>query len=192
LARVTPEVEIVKAKAKEMFLNGRKLVDIAKHPEVSRSVSLIHHWKTVGKWEDERAANVAKKSGLEGYIKPSTKRALEKLLDIKNVDLDSATPMSEDELQSVMTVVIKTAFKQLIGDLESGKIEFKNPTQLTNFIDLILKEVHLAKGEPTEISKKTVETLILDPNDEGVALKEGVGRLIQIAERRKARLKELD
>lgn len=174
------DVDARKKLAENMYLAGMSLTDIAAHPDIKRSVGLMHQWKVKGSWEDTRAFQLAKSRGTPLAVKPSTQAKLDKILGSIDIDFDSMEPLTSDEAEVLATVTIKLLFKQLLIDIAENKVSYKSPNQVHDLLFGFLKEIKLAKGHPTEIRE---ERLIL-PEDDVEAIKQGLRRLKALADRR--------
>jgi len=102
-----------------------------------------------------------------------------------NIDWDSSQPLTEAEFHNVISAVVKKLLESALKAVVSGDVNYTKPYEVQGLLELLMKEFHLARGEPTEIREtRTVHVL---PEDDDKAIQEGLRRMKQLSDRRKDR-----
>lgn len=187
------DLESRKALAKKLYLeDGMDVQKIAKDPRIDRHYSQVYRWRQAGKWDQEK-----KFQGLQERLAANENIKVEELSDLEgealvkalmsslDIEWDSSEPLGEKEFYNVVTVLVKKLLESALTAVVAGNVQYTNPYQVQGLLELILKEMHIAKGEPTDITEhRTVQVL---PEDDEKAIREGMRRMKMIAERRKNR-----
>lgn len=156
-------------------------------------MSRIYRWRDNGNWQDiaKRKTFIEKvEKAPEGTVVahadiPDDEAAVGAVLRRLGVDWDMTSEMTEKDVHTALTAIVKKLLKGLLSDLIAGKVHYTDPYQAHQLVELLLKERRLSHGEPTEIRGHRIDVALL-PEDDTEALSEGIRRLKMIADRRKA------
>lgn len=172
--------DAVRARARQMYLDSRgniSLREIAR--QVDRDPSRISRWKKADKWEQD--LDLLKES--DDDLKSGDLEKIEKTL--ATIDwYDAEKELTPEQTQAGLAFVFKMLLRKAIERSKEDWFAFTNYDQLHRFLELVMKEFHLSRDEPTDIVEHRDAAIL--PVDDVKAIKEGFRRLILISKDRES------
>lgn len=172
--------------------------DIARDARIDRDVSRIYRWRDKGKWRDlkKRSSLISEQTEALEVGAPfdvslseldDDEAVVALVMQGLGVEWDLDKPMGQQEVEKVLTAIVKKLLGRALQDLISGRVKYTDPYQVHQLLGLVMHENRLSHGKPTEIHDHNVEVRHILPSDDNLAIAEGLRRLKMIAERRRTR-----
>jgi hypothetical protein len=154
------ELKALKDQAFEMYIEGYSYTEIG--DKIGRDKSRISRWALLGDWRKRKQAIQ------QGEEDPAETKALVILPD---------ESLSEKELDEHISDISRGLLHYAKEAVMEGNIDFHNPYQIMVVLEFAAREMHLRRGEPTEINQ--MNHLGVLSEDDKQALREGLHLLLE-------------